>query len=84
MSEATTAGSGGSGGSGGVNAATAGTGNVAGTTVTTGDLGPGNSGCQCLLSGPGSERPQSGVVIAALAMAGLVRRRRVRRAAHES
>jgi len=75
MSEATTAGS---GGSGGANAATAGTGNVAGTTVTTSDLGQGNSGCQCLLSGPGSERGNGDVALAALAIFGLVRRRRAR------
>jgi MYXO-CTERM domain-containing protein len=78
------------GGSGGMSGAlsTAGASNggsanpAAGTggTSNNGDLGQNESGCQCLISGPGNERGKSGAVLAALALFGLVRRRRHARA----
>ena len=76
MIEAPNAGGGGS--AGGTNAPAAGTSNVAGSAVasSSSDLGQSSSGCECLLSGPGGDRGKSGVVIAALAIFGLVRRRR--------
>jgi len=71
----------GGGGSGGVaNAASAGTNNAAGNTMASNGSAPaqGNSGCECVLSGPGSEREKSGVVVTALAIFALMRRRRAR------
>jgi len=69
------------GGIGGMtNAPAAGTSNAAGNTMasSSSDVGQGNSGCEYVLSGPGSERGKWGLVIAALAIFGRVRRRRAR------
>jgi hypothetical protein len=78
------------GGSGGINGATStagassgGTTNPAagaGGTTNTGDLGQNDSGCQCLFSRPKNERGPLGALLAALALVGLVRRRRHARA----
>jgi hypothetical protein len=69
---------GGGGSSGAATTPSAGMSNAAGNTVATNNGNPGqsNGSCQCALSGPRSERGKTSVAGAALAIFGLLRRRR--------